>query len=86
MAQGAHVVKVRDVFLILSYCYQFVMAEQSQDNQILKSVKSDANVPSKVSAKKCSVADPGCLSRILIFTHSGSRIQKQHQKRGVQKN
>jgi hypothetical protein len=22
----------------------------------------------------CSVADPGCLSRILIFTHSGSRI------------
>jgi hypothetical protein len=24
--------------------------------------------------KKISVADPGCLSRILIFTHSGSRI------------
>jgi hypothetical protein len=24
-----------------------------------------------------SVAGPGCLSRILIFTHSGSRIQKQ---------
>jgi hypothetical protein len=24
-----------------------------------------------------SVADPGCLSRILIFTHPGSRIQKQ---------
>ncbi len=23
---------------------------------------------------ECSVADPGCLSRILIFTHSGSRI------------
>jgi hypothetical protein len=23
---------------------------------------------------KCSVADPGCLSRILIFTHPGSRI------------
>jgi hypothetical protein len=22
----------------------------------------------------CSVADPGCLSRILIFTHPGSRI------------
>ncbi len=33
----------------------------------------------------CSVADPGCLSRILIFTHSGSRIQKQQQKRGVEK-
>jgi hypothetical protein len=32
-----------------------------------------------------SVADPGCLSRILIFTHPGSRIQKQHQKRGVKK-
>ncbi len=26
-----------------------------------------------------SVADPGCLSRILIFTHPGSRIQKQQQ-------
>jgi hypothetical protein len=24
--------------------------------------------------KKCSVADPGCLSRILIFTHPGSPI------------
>jgi hypothetical protein len=33
-----------------------------------------------------SVADPGCLSRILIFTHPGSRIQKQQQKRGVKKN
>ncbi len=33
-----------------------------------------------------SVADPGCLSRILIFTHPGSRIQKQLQKRGVKKN
>jgi hypothetical protein len=27
-------------------------------------------------------ADPGCLSRILIFIHPGSRIQQQHQKRG----
>ncbi len=26
------------------------------------------------------------LSRILIFTHPGSRIQKQEQKRGVKKN
>ncbi len=33
-----------------------------------------------------SVAGPGCLSRILICTHSGSRIQKQQQKRGVKKN
>jgi hypothetical protein len=39
-----------------------------------------------------SVADPGCLSRILIFTHPGSRIpdlgsriQKQQQKRVVKK-
>jgi len=30
-----------------------------------------------------SVADPGCLSRIMIYTHPGSRIQKQQQKRGV---
>jgi hypothetical protein len=34
----------------------------------------------------CSVADPGCLFRILIFTHPGSRIQKQQQPRGVKKN
>jgi hypothetical protein len=34
---------------------------------------------------KCSVADPGCLSPILIFTFPGSRIQKQKQKRGVKK-
>ncbi len=44
-----------------------------------------------------SVADPGCLSRILIFTPDpdfypsripdpGSRIQKQQQKREVKKN
>jgi hypothetical protein len=34
-----------------------------------------------------SVADPGCLSRILIFTHSGSRIPdpKHQQKRGGKK-
>jgi hypothetical protein len=32
--------------------------------------------------KKSSVAYPGCLSRILIFIHPGSRIQKQQQKRG----
>ena len=31
------------------------------------------------------MADPGCLSRILIFTHPGSRIQKQQQKREVKK-
>ncbi len=34
---------------------------------------------------RCSVADPGCLSRILIFTQPGSRIQKKQQKRGVNK-
>ncbi len=32
-----------------------------------------------------SVADPESLSRIQIFTHPGSRIQKQEQKRGVKK-
>ena len=34
---------------------------------------------------KFSVADPGCFSRILIFIHLGSRIQKQQQNRGVKK-
>jgi hypothetical protein len=32
-----------------------------------------------------SVADPGSLSRILIFVHHGSRIQKQQLKRGMKK-
>ncbi len=32
-----------------------------------------------------SVADLGCLSWIQIFTHPGSRIQNQQQKRGVKK-
>jgi hypothetical protein len=40
----------------------------------------------KQNIDKTSVADPGCLSRILIFTHPGSWIQKQQQKRGVKKN
>jgi hypothetical protein len=31
------------------------------------------------------LVDPGCLSRILIFTHHESRIQKPQQKRGVKK-
>jgi hypothetical protein len=30
--------------------------------------------PNKHPRGKCSVADPGCLSRILIFTHPGSQI------------
>ncbi len=32
-----------------------------------------------------SVADPGCLSRILIFIPPESRIQQQHQKRRGEK-
>jgi hypothetical protein len=32
-----------------------------------------------------SVADPGCLSRIPIFTHPESRIQKKQQERGEKK-
>jgi hypothetical protein len=42
--------------------------------------------PKKFRLLASSDADPGCLSRILIFTHPGSRIPKQQQKRGVQKN
>jgi hypothetical protein len=44
-----------------------------------------ADRPDKISVIN-SVADPGCLSRILIFTHPGSRIQKREQKRGGGKN
>jgi len=32
-----------------------------------------------------SVADPGCLSRILIFTHSGSRISDPGSKNSCKK-
>jgi hypothetical protein len=39
----------------------------------------------KMCGEAVSVAVPGCLSRILIFTHPGSLIQKQQQKRGVKK-
>jgi len=40
--------------------------------------------PPDPSPRYCSsVADPGYLSRILIFTHPGSRIQKQQQKTGA---
>jgi hypothetical protein len=30
------------------------------------------------------IADPGCLSRILIFTHPGSRIKKKQQQKSAQ--
>ncbi len=39
----------------------------------------------QLSIKRVSVEDPGCLSRILIFTHPGSRIHKQQQKKEVKK-
>jgi hypothetical protein len=32
-----------------------------------------------------SVADPGCLSQILIFFHSGSQIQKRQNRGGGEK-
>jgi hypothetical protein len=38
------------------------------------------------SVAASSVADPGSLTPILIFTHSGSWIQKRQQKRAVKKN
>jgi hypothetical protein len=44
MAQGAHVVKVKFYGFLLSYCYQLMIADQSQDGQIFKSAKSDVNV------------------------------------------
>jgi hypothetical protein len=44
-----------------------------------------AGLRARQSILNFSVADPGCLSRILIFTHPGSRIQKQQQNRGVKK-
>jgi hypothetical protein len=43
--------------------------------------KHERGKQSKIN--KFSVADPGCLSRILIFTHHGSRIRKQQKERGL---
>ncbi len=47
--------------------------------------RSGLNTSSHLFIQHVSVANPGCLSRILIFTHPGSRIQKQQQKREVKK-
>jgi hypothetical protein len=61
------------------------MAAEGAEEPLLATqaaVRDPRLVPRDLS---CSVADPGCLSRILIFTHPGSRIQKQLQKRGVNK-
>jgi hypothetical protein len=44
-------------------------------------VELNKHVLSRSRNTTISVAGPGCFSRILIFTHSGSRIQKQQQKR-----
>jgi hypothetical protein len=62
---------------------------------IPKSLEPIAHLPAARSSHTCrkiqppasSVADPGCYprSRILIFIHPGSQIQKQQQKRGVKK-
>ncbi len=65
-----------------------IYATQCTDSRIWMCVKM-----SRFRNLLGSVADPGYLSRILIFTHPGSRIsdpgsriQKQQQKRGVVKN
>jgi hypothetical protein len=34
-----------------------------------------------ISVPERSVADPGSLSRILIFTHPGSRIKREERKK-----
>jgi hypothetical protein len=62
---------------------------RSFTRNILETIKFKRNIKINI---KTSVADPGCLSRILILTHPGSRIpdlgsriQKQQQKRGAKK-
>jgi hypothetical protein len=55
-------------------------------NQMLKELRERSE--NIIHLEKCRgsgmfIPDPG--SQILIFTHSGSRIQKQQQKRGVKK-
>jgi hypothetical protein len=42
--------------------------------------EDEVPVPILIS-KVISVADPGCLSRILIFIHLGSRVQQEQQKK-----
>ncbi len=52
---------------------------------LCKEITAYSEKSGKYGCEPGSVADPGCLSRILIFTHPGSRIQKQEEKRGVKK-
>jgi hypothetical protein len=51
---------------------------------VISNVKPQTGIVCDIDTS--SVADPGCLSRILIFPHPRSRIQTQQQKRGVKKN
>jgi hypothetical protein len=41
-------------------------------------VLQNAGDAAKVEGAITSEADPGCLSRILIFIHPGSRIKQHH--------
>jgi hypothetical protein len=82
---SASVGKSRDA-LPFKFCYIFLLLFVPSFNHIHRF--------SWRKTKECrllsSVADPGCLSKILIFYPSqipdmGSRIQKPQQKRGVTK-
>jgi hypothetical protein len=49
-----------------------ILQRKTQHSKIL--AKYFAKIFVKFCCSIASVADPGCLSRILIFTHPGSRI------------
>jgi len=60
-------------------CESLISSSDRAPGQLI----TDPPDPSPRYCHGTSFADPGYLSRILIFTHPGSRIQKQQQKTGA---
>jgi hypothetical protein len=54
--------------------------EQTQTDNL--PIKTSYEISRTLYQAKSSFAVPGCLSRIMIFVHPGSRKQQQHQKDG----
>jgi hypothetical protein len=74
-------------FLLRTFCVQLKISsffghQKPGSGFVWHSPKSLDPDPESMHMDPTSVADPRCLSRILIFTHPGSRIQKQQQKEG----
>ena len=70
---------IRDPELVFSVSripnpYVWELSENIFCKKLYNSLKIGPNFLLQLFKTEISVADPGCLSRILIFTHPGSRI------------